>query len=234
METSTENIPPEESIIIGSYNTSYPLDLHSGLLHPGLSESAAIVQKAIYLSGTTTTATADNTTAATADNTTAATADNTTAATAAFKNLVTFDESINPSTTMPTDVNYNKLGKFRLNLADCITKHIKERLLDETYKPDVYMLIEQSIHVDAENMAYYGWGNNGNIDLAKYDLSTPGKNIPNTDYGILRRINNINNTNPNLLFDCCTESAANIRTDQKQKFNIMYDNVVNTSTTGGS
>ena len=245
MATITANSTQEESIIIGSYNTSYPLDLHSGLLHNFLSESAAIVQKAIYLSGTTTADTADNATAtatatATADNTTAATAENTDAAAAAaaadttFNNLVTFDKSINPLTTMPTDVNYDKLGKFRLNLADCITEHIQQRLVDEPNKPDVYMLIEQSIHVDAENMAYYGLGkiNGKSIEMAKYDLTKNNPSIPNDNYGILRRINNINNTNPNLLFDCCTKSADKILTDQKQKFNIMYDNVVNTSTTG--
>jgi hypothetical protein len=246
MATSTPN--QEESIIIGSYNTSYPLDLHSDLLHPGLSESAAIVQKAIVLSGTTTadtiaadTAAADTTAADTtaADTTAAAaaTTDTTAAAAAAaatFNNLITFDTNITPSTTMPTDVNnnHNKLGKFRLNLADCITEHIQKRLLDKNNKPDVYMLIEQSIHVDDTNMAYYGWGNNGNIDLAKYDLTKNNPTIPNKNYGILRRINNINKDNDNLLFDCCTGSADKIQTETRQQFNIMYDNVVNTSMRG--
>jgi hypothetical protein len=212
----------DEQIVIASYNTSYPLDLHHSLLHPGLSDSAAIIGKAKKIvEGSDITEYI------------------------VYDSLVNFDKSL-PNVEGETvlgndklsDDNikiHNTLGNFRLQLADCISRNINTQLNDAN-KPSVYMLIEQSIHVNNTNMAYYGFApeekDKSHHNLKKYNLDEGTSTNKNEQYGILRRITkiNANKTSP-LLLDCCSTSANDVVSANEQ-FNIIYDNVVNTAAAG--
>ena len=208
-----------------AYNTSFANDAHWSQLHPGLSESAAIVAKAVEIYKNTKTSETEP---------------------ATFDELNDyFMDNFVPSIT-ETDVYKNedfktkvkksmqqKLGYVRMQLADAATSYLKSQMESSAF----IALIEQMIHVPENHQAFYGGPLvKSNLDVVPsggykyfvpYNGDVPVSNPPkedgfegkNTYFGILRRIRQLK------LYDIDGDGYA--QNGNKGGNIIVYDNVVN-------
>lgn len=223
-----------ESLKLIAYNTSFANDAHWSQLHPGLSESAAIVAKAteIYKNENKTEPNTFNELndffmKDADENGTNTEKDN------KFKPVDITDENIKNAMKQ-------KLGYFRMQLADSATNYLKTQMQTVGF----VALIEQMIHVPINHQAYYGGVlAKSNLDLTQtYNYTVPyngdvevsipppedGFNGKNKYFGILRRINQLNlyDIDGNG-YDNATKNENKIVDDNATKNIIVYDNIVN-------
>lgn len=217
-----------------SYNTSYVNDAHytQVLGNAFMSESAAVVRKAMKLSGNEShylnrigSFEELNDFFKTEDK---------------FPNLKNIKEYndkivklIDEDITVEDIDNLNvelleQLGSLRMCMADAATNYIKT-VLEGT--PDCVALIEQMIHVPKGHQAFYG-GTHMKSDLSNnFDNSTTnkGKNKgaigKNHFFGILRRINILKILGVNICDIDFDKRNLNV-----SDYYIVYDNIVNIST----
>lgn len=166
---SETNSQGTEQFKLVAYNTSFANDAHWSQLHPFLSESAAIVAKAIkiYKSDPANNTDPEN-----------------------FDSLVTYFKNKNSDIKKPEELNDDdmseQLGYVRMQLADSATNFLSTKLSENV---SFVALIEQMIHVPSENAAYYDNGVGKKSDLTNPESKT--KTTLNENYGILRRINKL-------------------------------------------
>lgn len=203
-----------ETYNLFAYNTSFANDAHWSQLHFGLSESAAIVAKAIEIYTVYKGSKPAN-----------------------FEALDEFlkGEQFKPLDPIDEDMS-NKLGCIRMQFADKATDYLKTQMNDSSNPASFIALVEQMIHVPETNASYYGGAtaksnlnSNFNIDYKKTP-SEPLANVQhnadadqNEKYGILRRIQKLN------LID-----IDNPQTTQPEELSVVkkthvvvYDNCVN-------
>ena len=221
--------PATPTMRLIAYNTSFANDAHWSQLHPGLSESAAIVAKAIDIFRNYNKNEDDTP-----------------------KNPLTFDELNNLFMTddkfKPVDINdeqiqnamKQKLGYLRMGMADSATDYIKKDLASTGF----VALIEQMIHVPANHQAYYGGKiSKANLDVVPVDKykyiggtrptslnADDGENVTtckNKSFGILRRISKLGNIDD--IDGNGYEPSSNNGTHI-----IVYDNLVNITNPGGA
>jgi len=165
--TDQQSAEPQstELLKLVAYNTSFANDAHYSQLHNFLSESAAIVAKAIkiYKSDPANTNDPEN-----------------------FDSLVNYFKTLDiKKPEEPNDADMSEqLGYVRMQLADSATKFISQRITVDNVS--FVALIEQMIHVPSGNAAYYDNGVGRKSDLTNPESKT--KTTLNENYGILRRI----------------------------------------------
>ena len=197
-----------------AYNTSFANDAHYSQLHPGLSESAAIVAKAIDIYTAGNNGNAPN-------------------------NFDELTKTLMDEKYMPDDIKKDikiqnamkqKLGYLRMGMADAATDYIKKDLSTTGF----VALIEQMIHVPESHQAYYG-GVISKANLDKFVGGHPymGGTQPSSDefaeftgknknFGILRRISRLGSVDD---VDGNGYEESPSSTDKTHV--IVYDNLVN-------
>jgi len=217
-----------------AYNTSFANDAHWSQLHPGLSESAAIVAKAVEIYKNTNPS-EENPDTFTFDELNNYFMDKTDG-TNQF--VPTFNEKdAYKNEEMKTQIKKSmqqKLGYVRMQLADAATSYLKSQMESSAF----IALIEQMIHVPVNHQAYYGGplvktnldvsptGGykyivpfNGNVAVSIPPLDEKGFEGKNSYFGILRRIRQLK------LYDIDGDGYA--QNGNKTGDIIVYDNVVN-------
>jgi hypothetical protein len=206
-----------------AYNTSFANDAHWSQLHFGLSESAAIVAKAIDIY------TLYNNSQPTDFN----------ALDTFFKGeqfkKIDQNNQIDPiDDDMP-----KKLGYIRMQFADKATEYLNTQMTDSTNPASFIALVEQMIHVPETNASYYGGftsKSNLNSEFPIEYKKTPNPNESpletvqhpsngdqNEKYGILRRIKKMNLID----IDNSSEAQAALEADDNKTHVVVYDNCVN-------
>lgn len=170
-----------------SYNTSYVTDCHSTQFNPFMSESSSILKKAVEVYNSTHPETKIDLKYASAE-----------------------DPKLQVDiSSLKSDTNIGEnLDVLRKNMAETSTSYIDAFIKDQS--PEFIALIEQSIHVDEQNHAYYDA-----FVKNKFNLKSLTPSVLNEEYGILKR-------KIALKFDDLDETE---NTDSK--YFIVYDNVVN-------
>lgn len=194
-----------------AYNTSFANDAHWTQLHPGLSESASIVAKAIDIYGVEKVTSDTKFTDLEEE----------------FKNPKYKVDPVGDGEQYDEPMK-QKLGYLRMGMADAATEYI-QKSLDST---DFVALIEQMIHVPDNHQAYYGAGlAKSNLDVV-YPTYVGGVRPTSEDilgknkvFGILRRIQKLG------VVDIDGFGYEGY-TPTKQTHTIVYDNIANTDADG--
>lgn len=231
VEIPKESSPTVEEEVLHklvSYNTSWPLDAHYSQLHQFLSESAAIVAKAIEIYEFE----KPEEKLGLSD----------------FSKLIDHFKSKLPSqyddinryvngklslfkvNNAITDVGIKTdLGIIRMQMADAITDYLEKQLKD---KVAFVALVEQTIHVPSDHQAFYTKLENYNLDKLSEKDGKPFEDKPflgkNTIFGILKRINKLKLDDVDRSKSGEYERYATY-IHSKEPYFVVYDNVVNTS-----